>query len=141
MTSALTAFGNESRSTKASHQLCHSDRCHNRDDFNPGGKPIFDIAGWISCASGDDLDLFLQDNLSNLICKGTQQHDIHANRFIGDSSCNPNLFPHKLARCISGSNNAKTAAVGNGSGQFTVSDPSHAPLKDRIFDPQKITNL
>ena len=36
--------------------------------------------------------------------------------------------------------NAKAAAITYGSGQITVSDPSHASLKDRVLDTQQFTN-
>ena len=46
-----------------------------------------------------------------------------------------------ISGSVPGRYNTKAAAVGNGSGQSTVSDPGHAALKHRIADFEHVTNL
>ena len=140
MTAAFATLCNESRSAEASQQFSHSNRSNNRNNLNPCGKPFFNIFRWIACTRGYNLNLFFYNNLGHFICKGAKQHNIYANRFIGDTLGNLNLLPDIIGGSISCRNNANTAAIGHGSGQFTVSDPSHTTLKYRIFDTQHFTN-
>ena len=140
MSAALSALCDQGRCAEPRHQLCHADGGDHRNHPDTRCDPFLDVFGRIARPGRDHLHPFFRDDLCDLVGKGTQQHDVHADGLGGDLPGSADLLPDVIARRVSRGDDAKTAAVGNGSGQLSVSDPSHTTLKYGVFDPQHFTN-
>ena len=140
MAAAFTALGNESGSSQPGHELSHGNGGHHRDDLDPRLFPGFHVFGRIARAGGDDFDFFFHHHLRNLVGKGAHEHDVHADGARCFGSRNADLLPDVGAGGVACRDNAKAAAVRNGSGQRAVGDPCHAALKHRVANAQQFTN-
>ena len=140
MAAAFTALSDQRGGTQPGHQLCHGNGCHHGNDLDTGLFPVLHILGRISGTGGNDLHFFFHNHTGNFICERTHQHDVHADGFVGKGSGNMDLLPDIGTRGVSRRDNTKAAAITYGSGQFTVSDPSHASLKYGVLNTQFFTN-
>lgn len=140
MSAGLAALGDQRTGAHPLHKLGHRAGGNHRDDFDAGGEPVFDVLGGVAGTGGDNCNLFLQNHLGHLICKGAEQHDVDAKRLVRQRFRNANLLADIVAIGVAGGDDAQTAAVGNRCGQPAVGNPRHTALKDRIGDANQITN-
>ena len=139
MTAGFATFGNDSICTCSRHHLCRCDRSRYRNHLDACFLPHGNILIGNACTCGDYRHLFLRNDFCHFLHMGTHQHDIHAEGFICQASCNANLFSQIIAACVHCRDNPK-AAIGNRCRQLAVSNPCHTALKNRIFDAQHLTN-
>ena len=136
MTAGFHAFRNHGIRAHACHALgiCHGS--HHRNDLDTGCLPFLHVLGGRTCAGGNDLNSFVNDQLCQIIGIGAEQHDVHAKRAVCPGFCNLDFLPYHLCRCGAACNNTQSAGIGNCCGKISVSNPCHSTLKDRVLDVQ-----
>ena len=136
MAAALGALGNDGIHAQRDEVLGQNGRCHHRDDLDAGFLPHGDVLAGVACAGGDDLDALLHDDLRKLVGLRMHQHDVDAERFIGERLAAADVLPQGLDVHAACADEAQRTGVGAGGGELAGGDVGHAALNDGVFRTQ-----
>ena len=115
----------------------HEGKSKNEDEPD---NPHFHVLRGVARAGRDDSHLFLGHDLRDLVGKRAHQHDVDAERLVGQPARGLDLPAQVVGVCVHRGDDAEAARLGNGAGELSVGNPRHAALKDRVTDPENVTN-
>ena len=96
-----------------------------------------ELAG-VARAGRDRVDTFFDHHVDNLVDVGRQQHEVHTERLVGKRLGVADLTAQNVGRHVTRTDHAESAGVADGSRQLSGRCPRHAPLNDRILDPEQV---
>ena len=133
MTAALGAFGDDGIHAQRGKVLSQNGRCHHGNDLDTGFLPHGDVLAGVARAGGDDLDSLFHDDLRKLVGLGVHQHDVDAERLVGERLAAADVLPQRLSVHASCADKAQRTGVGAGGGKLAGGDVGHAALNDGVF--------
>ena len=113
--------------------LSQNGRCHHGDDLDTGFLPHGDVLAGVACAGGDDLDALFHDDFGKLVGLGVHQHDVDAERLVGERLAAVDVLPQRLSVHAACTDKTQRTGVGAGSGKLAGGDVGHAALNDGVF--------
>ncbi len=133
MTAALGAFGDDGIHAQRGKVLSQNGRCHHGDDLDTGFLPHGDVLAGVACAGGDDLDTLFHDDFGKLVGLGVHQHDVDAERLVGERLAAVDVLPQRLSVHAACADKAQRTGVGAGGGKLAGGDVGHSALNDGVF--------
>ena len=134
VTAGLHAFDNHRISTGSLNAFCQLHARYNRNNLDACCMEGRNMRHRIACAQGYEGHLLLaqhRDNLSDIRC---HQHNIHAERLIGQAFCLTHLVTRPFHSAAAAANDACAAGIRNCCCQISVTRPRHTTLNHRIFN-------
>ena len=138
MAAALGALGNDGVDAGFFEMLGQHGRRHHGDDKDAGFFPFGHILAGVARAGGDDGDLFLHDDLRKFIGARVHEHDVDAERFVGQLTAAADVRAQFLAAVhAAAADKPQRPGVGAGGRKLAGGDVGHAALDDGVTGAQK----
>ena len=116
------------------HQSCHSGGCNDRNHLDACLHPFLHVFARVACTGNNDRNFFLNDQVGYLIGKRAHQHDVDAERLVGQLACLVNLLTQPRGVCVHRCDDAQSTGIADCCSKRCIRNPGHTALKDWIFD-------
>ena len=105
---------------------------HHRNHRDAGLFPALHVLAGVARAGGDKADAFLHHDLGKRIRLGMHQHDVDAERLVGELFGAADILPQRIGIHTARTDQTQRAGVGAGGGKFAGGNVGHAALNQRI---------
>jgi len=119
------------------HTLGEGHGWHDGQDLDASFLERVHVPGRVAGAGGNHRYGLIEHQLYELVDVRREQHEIDAERLVGERLGSTDLLAEEIGRHVSGPDDADAAGVADCGGELGGRGPGHTALNDRVLDAQE----